>query len=996
MRKKLISALMATFAALAMVVVGVMTSAPAARAEENAVGLTPLMGWSTWSIPGSHPTAADDEAAALSLKTSGLLKDGYNYVDQDDFWYECPGSQGPDVDQYGRWVTDGTEFPSGPNGENGIQVVASYVHSLGEKFGIYVTPGISMQAVTENTPIEGTPYTADEIAEPSVHENNYNCHGMVGIDYSKPGAQAFINSWADELASWGVDYVKVDGVGSSDIPDVQAWSQALRQTGRPIHLELSNNLNINDASTWAQYSNGWRTGGDIQCYCGDPYPVTTWSSVASRFNQVAEWAPYGGPGAFNDYDSVTIGSGPAVEGLSSTQEQSMMSLWSLAASPLVINADMTNLDPNDVGILENRAVISVDQDAIDASRISDTATSQIFAKTEKTGDVVVGLFNTGSAAETISTTTSALGLPAGSYSLHNLWDNTTSTTTGQISATIPSDGVALYRVSPVGVHIVYSHLSIDPLRVQNQYSGPASPAGQNLNLVRVRATVTNTGTTAGPGAADLYLADPPGSGQPGSGQPSRLFKSQQSVSLQPGQSTTVTFNLTGLDLSTWNWPANGWVVPNGRFTVFVGASPGLVATSGLRLQGSFTVTRTVGARYATATAPSTVAPESTFSVSASFVNDGDYAVNDASSVLRAPQGWQVSGPGRTPSRILAHQTVTEHWTVRVPVAAQGTSATLTAELNYQPGVPGQQRGTLTAAVPVSVEPALTVTASPVSLIPGQAGTSTLTVTSVLPDPVTLSYTATAPAGITVTPAQGTLTVPPGGATTTLSVTASPEASPGANQVPLTLNFTDQGQSYPLASASRPVAVPSPSVSAAFDNAGISDDTDTGAANIDGGGSSFSAQALASVGVTPGASLSYDGISFTWPDVAAGEPDNVVGSGQTIDVSGSGTTLGLLDTSVYGASSGTGTINYTDGTSQSFSLSVPNWYKAAPSGSNAVIVAPYRNRPGNTQDDNIVNVFEQSVPLEAGKTVQAVTLPNVSTGVVQGSPSLHVFAIAIGG
>jgi hypothetical protein len=989
--RKLISALAAMLALVAMVVAGVMSSAPAARAEANGVGLTPLMGWSTWSIPGGSPSAASDEAAALALKTSGLLKAGYNYVNQDDFWYDCPGSQGPDVDSYGRWVTDATRFPPGPDGENGIEVVAKYVHSLGEKFGIYVTPGISMQAVTENTPIEGTSYTADEIAEPSVHENNYNCGGMVGINYSKPGAQQFIDSWADEFASWGVDYVKVDGVGSFDIPDVQAWSNALRQTGRPIHLELSNSLNIDDASTWEEYSNGWRTGGDIQCYCGDPYPVTTWSNVESRFNQVAEWAPYGEPGAFNDYDSLTIGSGPTVEGLSATQEESMMSLWALGASPLVINADMTSLDPADLSILENRAVIGVDQDAIDATRISDTSTSQVFAKTEKTGDVVVGLFNTGSASETISTTTSALGLPAGSYSLRDLWANTTSTTTGQISATVPSDGVALYRVAPVGVHIVYSRLRIDPLRVQNQYSGPASPAGQSLNLVRVQATVTNTGTTAGPGAADLYLADPRGSGQPG-----RLLKSQQNVSLQPGQSTTVTFDLTGLDLSAWNWPANGWVVPDGRFTVYVGASPGPVATSGLPLQGSFTVTRTVGARYATATAPSTVAPASAFSVSARFVNDGDYAMSDASFALQAPQGWQVTGLGRAPSRILAHQTVTEHWTVQAPVAAQGTSATLTAELNYQPGVPGQQQGTLTAAAPVSVEPALTVTASPVSLAPGQAGTSTLTVTSVLPSPVTLSYAATAPAGITVTPAQGTLTVPSAGATTTLTVTASSGASPGANQVPLALSFTDQGQSYPLTSASVPVAVPFPSLAAAFDNVGISDDTDTGAANIDGDGSSFSAQALASVGVTPGASLTYDGIGFTWPDVAAGQPDNVVGSGQTIDLSGSGTTLGLLDTSVYGNSSGTGTITYTDGTTQSFSLDVPNWYETAPAGSNAVIVAPYRNRPGNTQDHTVVNVFEQSIPLQAGKTVEAVTLPDISASVVREIPSLHVFAIAIGG
>jgi hypothetical protein len=444
--KRLARILVAGLAAVPFTVLAVTSAAPPASAEDNGVGLTPLMGFSTWNVPGHDPTAANVEAAALALKTRGLLAAGYNHVNVDDFWYDCPGSQGPDVDAYGRWVTNASEFP--PSGStNGIEVVASYVHHLGEKFGIYVTPGISDQAVAENTPIEGTPYTADEIAD-GVSENNYNCGGMQGINYNAPGAQAFIDSWADEFASWGVDYVKVDGVGSFDIPDVEAWSNALRQTGRPIHLELSNSLNVDDASTWQQYSNGWRTGGDIQCYCGDPYPLTTWSNVATRFDQVAEWAPYGGPGGFNDYDSLTIGSGPAVEGLSFTEEQSMMSLWALAASPLVINADMTDLDPADLSILENRAVISVDQDAIDANRLVNTSAEQVFAKTEKSGDVVAGLFNTSGSPEVISVPAATLGLPASSaYLLDNLWTHHETETAGTISANVPSHGVALLRVS---------------------------------------------------------------------------------------------------------------------------------------------------------------------------------------------------------------------------------------------------------------------------------------------------------------------------------------------------------------------------------------------------------------------------------------------------------------------------------------------------------------------------------------------------------------------
>jgi Alpha galactosidase A/Alpha-galactosidase, CBM13 domain/Alpha galactosidase C-terminal beta sandwich domain/NPCBM-associated, NEW3 domain of alpha-galactosidase len=451
--RTLMRAVIAALPIIPLVAVAAVSTAPTAQAEDNGVGLTPAMGWSSWSFIRSRPTAAKIEAQANALKSSGLASVGYDYVNLDDFWYVCPGSQGPAVDQYGRWVIDTSKFPSDPGtGQNGIEAVASYVHSLGLKFGLYVTPGISKQAVAQNTAIEGTPYHADDIAT-TARENNYNCGGMTGIDYSKPGAQEFINSWADQFASWGVDYLKLDGVGSFDIPDVTAWSKALRQTGRPIHLELSNSLNINDAATWAQYSNGWRTGGDVECYgCesgGSSYPLTDWANVAGRFNQVAAWQPYGGPGAFNDYDSIEVGNG-SNDGLTLDERKTQLSLWALAASPLILGTDLTNLDPTDLALLKNTGVIAVDQDAIDASRLVNTPTQQIFAKTEKNGDVVAGLFNTSGAPEVISTSASALGLPSGTdYLLNDLWAHHATETTGTISVEVPAHGVALYRVSPL-------------------------------------------------------------------------------------------------------------------------------------------------------------------------------------------------------------------------------------------------------------------------------------------------------------------------------------------------------------------------------------------------------------------------------------------------------------------------------------------------------------------------------------------------------------------
>ncbi len=417
------------------------------RVGHNGVGLTPLMGWSTWNYIGGDPTRANVEAQAAALKSSGLVAVGYKYVIIDDGYYACPGRQGPDVDEYGRWVVDPSNFPA-VDGVPGLEVVANYVHSLGEKIGFYVTPGISDQAVRENTPIEGTPYTADQIAD-GISEHNYNCGGMQGINYSKPGAQAFIDSWARELASWGADYIKLDGVGSGDIPDVKAWSEALRHTGRPIHLELSSSLPIADASTWAKYSNGWRTGADSECYCGHPFPLTQWGYVQSRFDQVADWAPYGRPGAFNDYDSIELGDGPTDEGITASEEQSMMSLWAMAASPLVINADLTHLDPTDVSYLKNSAVIAVDQDSIDAERIVDSGNDQVYAKTEKNGDIILGLFNYSGSAETTDTVNLASAGLSGSGTAANLWTGASGgTVSGTYSVTLGAGAAQLLRIVP--------------------------------------------------------------------------------------------------------------------------------------------------------------------------------------------------------------------------------------------------------------------------------------------------------------------------------------------------------------------------------------------------------------------------------------------------------------------------------------------------------------------------------------------------------------------
>ena len=216
----------------------------------------------------------------------------------------------------------------------------------------------------------------------------------------------------------------------------------------------------------------------------------------------------------------------------------------------------------------------------------------------------------------------------------------------------------------------YSNLRLSTHAVTNSMSGPGG--GQSTTLVTATATVTNTGTRAGSDVAQLYLGDPASVGEP-----ARQLEGYQRVTLQPGQSTTVRVPLTGHALSYFDTSANGWVVPDGDFTVYVGDSSAL---ANLPLQQGFTVTRSIEARGATLSAPASVAPTASFTATATFANNGDYPLSNAEAVLHAPAGWMVTPQGRVPSQVMAHQTITASWTVTVPEAAQASTATLNAQL----------------------------------------------------------------------------------------------------------------------------------------------------------------------------------------------------------------------------------------------------------------------------------------------------------------------------
>lgn len=405
--------------------------------------LTPPMGWSSWSSLHGNISASIIQAQA-DVVHAKLQRYGYQYVNIDAGWFSG-------VDQYGRQTWDPAKFPGG------ISAVAAYAHKLGLKLGIYLTPGIPAEAVAANSPILGTPYHISDIADTSQPGNTAD-EGAARIDFSKPGAAAYVQSQANLLASWGVDYLKMDFVGpgggriaADNRPDIEAWHAAIARSGRPIHLELSNSLSFDNASVWAHNSNGWRIEGDIECYSKCPGQLTNWNKVLLRFTDAPQWVPFAGPGHWNDLDSLEVGDGTR-DGLSADEKQTMATLWSIESAPLLLGVDLTQLTAADLPLITNREVIAVDQAGRPALPVSQATAQQVWFSKNGGRDFTVALFNLGEAPASVTANWGDLGLPSGSRALvRDLWQHSNDGLhTAGFTATLAPHASMLLDVKAVG------------------------------------------------------------------------------------------------------------------------------------------------------------------------------------------------------------------------------------------------------------------------------------------------------------------------------------------------------------------------------------------------------------------------------------------------------------------------------------------------------------------------------------------------------------------
>lgn len=335
--------------------------------------LRPPMGWNSWD---SYMTTITEEDVLANARfmSDNLKQFGWDTIVVDASWFDPQAkseayndaAQGATfcLDKYGRLLPDPVRFPSAADG-SGFTHIAEKVHELGLKFGFHVMRGIPRQAVRENCPVEGTQWTARDVAdmdpEHACHWNNDN----YGLNQAHPGAQAWYNAQLDLYASWGIDFLKVDDMQAPFYPaEIEAYSQAIRIAERKYHREISLSLspgtqvattNIDFLRRNAQM---WRISDDLW---------DRWRDVYNQFSRMARWAPLQTPGHWADADMLPLGhltvndkDGGHMSNLTPAEQRTLLTLWAMSHSPLMMGGDLPTSPAETIDLLKNPWLLEVE------------------------------------------------------------------------------------------------------------------------------------------------------------------------------------------------------------------------------------------------------------------------------------------------------------------------------------------------------------------------------------------------------------------------------------------------------------------------------------------------------------------------------------------------------------------------------------------------------------------------------------------------------------
>ncbi len=416
---------------------------------------TPPMGWNSWDSYGTTVREEQVKANADAMARD-LAIHGWQYIVVDIQWYE-PNAQGHDyapgaklaLDAYGRLVPAVNRFPSSADGA-GFKPVADYIHRKGLKFGIHIMRGIPRQAVEQNLPIKGTQYHASDVADKD-HPCSWN-PDMWGVDTTKPGAQAYYDSIAELYASWGVDFIKADDMGSHlyQPAEIMALELAIRKTGRPMVLSISPGpASISEAEFLEKYAQMWRISDDFW---------DDWKLLKKQFDYTRDWAEYVGKNhTWPDADMLPLGrlrvtakeGGGSPSKFTADEQQTLMTLWCVFRSPLIFGGDLPSNDAAMNALMTNDEVIAVDQHSTANHQSVESGTIRAWTADISGKDHYVAVFNLADTSARADLPWSQLGINASSAEVRDLWAKTSLGKKTGVQTQLRPHASILYRVTVV-------------------------------------------------------------------------------------------------------------------------------------------------------------------------------------------------------------------------------------------------------------------------------------------------------------------------------------------------------------------------------------------------------------------------------------------------------------------------------------------------------------------------------------------------------------------
>jgi alpha-galactosidase len=431
----------------------------------DAVALTPPMGWNSYDAFGDAVTEAEVLTNAAWLREH-LQPLGWDTIVIDFRWYDSKADgvrvQDPDgvmIDEFGRCIPAPNRFPSAAGG-NGFKPLATRLHAMGLKFGIHIMRGIPRRAVEADLPIAGSEFKASQ-AVLREGDPNRTCtwnRDMFGVDGDSPAGRAWYTSIARQYASWDVDYIKCDDIdmmGRGRVygaAEIEALSRALHDSGRSIVLSLSPGpAPLNCSRHLKEFANLWRISGDFW---------DNWKALDGNFDLFANWAQDTGPGHWPDGDMIPFGhiclrncdvKPDRWTRLSHDEQVTLMSLWSLASSPLMLGMNLPDNDAWTTAVLTNPEVLAIDQDALGCPvrrMYGAPVPAETCFKDLADGSYAVGFFNRTNQTVRIDVPWRDLGFQTPPEA-RDLWLHRDLGEHERYAAELPPHGCVLLRVKPV-------------------------------------------------------------------------------------------------------------------------------------------------------------------------------------------------------------------------------------------------------------------------------------------------------------------------------------------------------------------------------------------------------------------------------------------------------------------------------------------------------------------------------------------------------------------